>query len=118
MSPIPALTPDSFPAWARLNGVDLHRVELRRAGDKGLGLFVSETGEGDPGSNTSPPVLRIPRDLILTAEAVEDYAKVDLNFRRLLDAVGHQVGGIPKLFVPRSLLLPLLFPILISGDAN
>ncbi|KAF4455658.1 SET domain-containing protein 8 [Fusarium austroafricanum] len=38
----------------------------------------------------STRLLRIPRDLILSAAAIEEYTKVDQNFRQLLDSAGHQ----------------------------
>jgi hypothetical protein len=37
------------------------------------------------------PLLRIPHDLILSASTVEEYTKVDQNFRQLIDSVGHNV---------------------------
>ncbi|RSL94464.1 hypothetical protein CDV31_014287 [Fusarium ambrosium] len=35
-------------------------------------------------------LLRIPHDLVLSAAAIEEYTKVDQNFRQLLDVAGHQ----------------------------
>jgi hypothetical protein len=35
--------------------------------------------------------LRVPKKLVLSEEAVEIYAKVDGNFRQLLEATGHKV---------------------------
>ncbi|KAF5026185.1 hypothetical protein F66182_1749 [Fusarium sp. NRRL 66182] len=37
-------------------------------------------------------LLRVPHDLILSAATIEDYTKVDQNFRQLLDFAGHQAA--------------------------
>ncbi len=85
---------ESFPAWARLQGVAFNSVCIKDVSGKGYGLlaertFVSnEDGEGDPA------ILRVPADLVLSATAVEDYAKVDQNFNALLEASGPQVANI------------------------
>ena len=39
----------------------------------------------------SNPLIRIPYELVLSTAAVEEYTKVDQNFRQLIDFVGHQV---------------------------
>ncbi|CAG7560561.1 unnamed protein product [Fusarium equiseti] len=38
----------------------------------------------------SNPLIRIPYELVLSAAAVEEYTKVDQNFRQLIDSAGHQ----------------------------
>ncbi|PFH55949.1 hypothetical protein XA68_17335 [Ophiocordyceps unilateralis] len=77
------LSPHAFPAWARLNGLVLDGIELRHIPGKGLGLVQEEE------ATTAVPatLLRVPRDLVL---CVDDYANVDVNFKQLLEAVGHQ----------------------------
>jgi hypothetical protein len=42
-------------------------------------------------NNNPTKLLQIPHDLILSAASVEEYSKVDQNFRQLLDSAGHQV---------------------------
>ena len=100
-----------FPAWARLNDVDFAKAKLEETEGKGFGLTAAkdlkqrekgkevESGdEGDtkdgknPKTTTTTKLLSIPHDLILSAEAVKQYANVDQNFRQLLDAAGHQVN--------------------------
>lgn len=87
MPPSP-LPPDAFPAWARLHGVALAGVELRHLDAKGCGFVArGETGQA--------PLLAVARDLVLSAEAVRGFAKVDARFAQLLDAVGPKVTHHP-----------------------
>ena len=79
----------SFPAWARLNDVATTNVKLQDIQGKGFGL-IADAELGNQESDTEP-LMKIPRDLVLSAEAVDEYAKVDQNFRQLLEAVGCQV---------------------------
>ncbi|KAF7556229.1 hypothetical protein G7046_g6370 [Stylonectria norvegica] len=85
MSSSPQLSIDAFPAWARLNNVDFGHAQLQETEGKGLGLVVEKDLRSGDG-----PLLRIPHDLVLSAAAVEDYAKVDQNFRQLLEVAGQQ----------------------------
>lgn len=78
-------------AWARLNFVDFFDTEVENVPGKGLGLFTTRPRLDDGGKDDAKPFLEVPRQLILSAEAVEDYAKVDQNFRQLLDKVNPQV---------------------------
>ncbi|EGR47793.1 uncharacterized protein TRIREDRAFT_122428 [Trichoderma reesei QM6a] len=82
---------EAFPAWALLNNVDFVDAEIRNIEGKGFGL-VAKHDITDESRDASGPatILRIPRDLVLSAEAVEEYAKVDQNFKQLLDVAGHQ----------------------------
>ena len=108
MSSSPQLSIDAFPAWARLNDVHFANTKLQETEGKGLGLVavkelesLEESGDGDSNDGKGPKtktttlptaLLRIPHDLVLSTEAVEEYAKVDQNFRQLLDIAGHQVN--------------------------
>jgi hypothetical protein len=92
-TPLPIST---FPAWARVNLIEVSDVELAEVLGKGHG-FVATKELGVPTSsdkNTADDgaLLNVPRDLVLSAEAVEDYAKVDQNFRQLLETSGKQVS--------------------------
>jgi hypothetical protein len=42
-------------------------------------------------NHNSTKLLQIPHDLVLSATAIEEYTKVDQNFRQLIDSAGHQV---------------------------
>lgn len=55
--------------------------------DKG----IERTSKDEESSHTPTKLLQIPRDLVLSATAVEDYTKVDQNFRQLLEVAGHEV---------------------------
>lgn len=106
MSSSSQLSIDAFPAWARLNDVDFTHVKLQETEGKGFGLVAEkdlnekekESGDGDakdgksPSKETATALVRIPHDLVLSAAAVEEYAKVDQNFRQLLEIAGHQVN--------------------------
>lgn len=93
---------ESLPAWARLNDVDFVNTNVENVAGKGLGLFTTQSSNSTHKAEDGKPeiLLKIPGDLILSAEAVEDYSKVDQNFRQLLDKVGLQVclSGIPHTF--------------------
>lgn len=78
-------------AWARLNFVDFLDTKVEDVPGKGLGLFTTRPPIDDGEGGKTRPFLEVPRNLILSAEAVEDYAKVDQNFRQLLEKVGPQV---------------------------
>ncbi|GJN86482.1 hypothetical protein PLIIFM63780_010063 [Purpureocillium lilacinum] len=82
------LSPDAFPAWALLNDVVFSGVKLQQTEDRGFGL-VADGDLGASGSNASP-LMRIPQDLVLSAEAVDEYSKVDQNFKQLLEAAGRE----------------------------
>jgi hypothetical protein len=91
-SPIEAL-----PVWQRLNGIKFHKCELQQIPDKGIGLVATEPLSlvaDEEGFKNDKPLLTVPRDLALSAEAVKEYAYVDHNFRGLLDAVGYEVSAV------------------------
>ncbi|KAI9764238.1 MAG: hypothetical protein M1840_008628 [Geoglossum simile] len=79
-------------AWSKLNSVELNAVEIQHVGgspvDKGLAVVASQD-LGDRLDCGPPEVLiRIPRELILSAEMVAGWAKVDGCLRDVLMAVG------------------------------
>lgn len=49
--------------------------------------LVNETG------HENRTLLKVPRDLVLSSESVEEYAKENKEFRQLFDAAGHQVSA-------------------------
>jgi hypothetical protein len=79
----------AFPAWALFNNLEFTHVRLEDVEGKGLGLLA----EGDLAANAggNEALLSIPRDLVLSADAVEEFAKVDQDFKQLLDVAGHRV---------------------------
>lgn len=96
-------------AWARLNYVDFGGTRVENVPGKGLGLFTTQSRLHEQQETKAGPLLEIPRDLILSAEAVEDYAKVNKNFRQLLDKVDPQVGHPPMSAGPWPIPLTLLY---------
>jgi hypothetical protein len=79
---------EALPDWARLHDVSYHDVNFETTEHKGAGL-VATTGFSE--SQSDKDLLRIPRELILSQDAVDEYSKVDHNFKELLDLAGRQV---------------------------
>ncbi|KYK58346.1 SET domain protein [Drechmeria coniospora] len=101
--PAQQLPLSAFPAWARLNEVALTKVTLQHVNGKGCGLVADEemassSADAAPAvtaatTTADPPateLMKIPHDLVLSAEAVEEYAKIDQNFSLLRDAAGRK----------------------------
>lgn len=57
-------------------------------GEKGERARVETHGHVN---NHLKKILQVPHDLILSTASIEEYSKVDQNFRQLLDSAGHQV---------------------------
>jgi hypothetical protein len=57
-------------------------------GEKGERARVETHGHAN---NHLRKILQVPHDLILSTASIEEYSKVDQNFRQLLDSAGHQV---------------------------
>lgn len=83
------LTLESLPAWISLNNVTFSKVEIQPVQHKGHGL-IARAASAEIGQT---PLVTIPHDLVLNAEAVEAYAKADGNFRTLIDSCGHKVSN-------------------------
>lgn len=84
---------ESFPAWAALNSVDFANAEIRNIEGKGLGLVAKhDITDAGHDASSSQAIIRIPRDLVLSSETVEVYAKIDRNFKQLFEVAGHEVS--------------------------
>lgn len=71
------------------NDTAFAHVELQQdIQHKGHGLIAQATSDNIGIS----PVVKVPHDLVLNAEAVDEFAKEDRNFRELLDACGRKVS--------------------------
>ncbi|OHW94427.1 SET domain-containing protein, partial [Colletotrichum incanum] len=81
---------ETLSTWAMFNDVDLVDVEAHEIPGCGLGLVSNKDLSREEETFDIPTLLRIPHELVLSAEAVENYAKVDKNFRQLLDVAGHK----------------------------
>ncbi|KAK7964922.1 hypothetical protein PG988_009926 [Apiospora saccharicola] len=73
-------------AWCALNDVKFRNVKIEEVEGRGYGLVA----DADLSPSGADAMLEIPHDLVLSAQAVEDYAKIDQNFRGLLEKAGRQ----------------------------
>ncbi|KAH7026103.1 uncharacterized protein B0I36DRAFT_329883 [Microdochium trichocladiopsis] len=86
------LSLDALPAWSTLNGVIFGRIAAADIEGRGKGLVATRDMPGKDDTAEIPALLTIPKDLVLCAEGVEEFAKENKAFRHLLDAAGHQTG--------------------------
>lgn len=70
------------------NNAKFTNVKVQQIQQKGNGL-VTQATSADIGQSA---LITVPHDLILNADAVEEFAKEDRNFRALLDACGRKVS--------------------------
>ncbi|KAF3490762.1 SET domain-containing protein [Arthroderma uncinatum] len=87
---------EALPAWAKLNSVMFHGVEVKRLPtsdeiDKGSAILATSRGEGlestSDDSDLEPEILiKVPPDLILSLLRVEIHAKSDKCLREVLEA--------------------------------
>lgn len=83
----------SLPAWLKLNGVVSNGVAIRQLSssesgtDKGNAIIA--TAEKTSHESDAQPhiLLQVPPDLVLSLDAVHDYAKSDRDLREVLEAV-------------------------------
>ncbi len=81
----------ALPAWSKLNDVNFLDICVQDLkGSKGFGL-VTERRLCSKEILDSPTGGSIPHDLVLSAETVEEFAKVDQHLRQLLDVAGGKV---------------------------
>jgi hypothetical protein len=76
----------SLPQWADLNGATFHSVKPSPISGRGSGLIATCDLDGD--DEEQVPLLTVPRELVLSKEAVELLAKSDRDLRALLEALG------------------------------
>jgi hypothetical protein len=80
----------ALPAFCKLNDVSFIDTGVKDLAEKGFGL-VTERALNSQGTFDIPTLLLVPHELILSAEFIEEHAKVDHHFRQLLDAAGGKV---------------------------
>ncbi|KAI0833191.1 SET domain-containing protein [Hypoxylon sp. FL0890] len=84
-------SPDDLPAWCALNDVAFVDVKVADISGRGYGLIAERDLPGNEDENVElPALLTVPKDLVLSAEGVEEYAKENKDFRQLLDIAGHK----------------------------
>jgi hypothetical protein len=88
---------ETLPVWARLNGITFNDVQIRHLQTEGgvdKGSAVVATGKKpvktsvDEGEIVPEILITVPRDLVLSLELVETYAKSDHHLKEVLDALG------------------------------
>ncbi|KAI1632995.1 hypothetical protein F4809DRAFT_644891 [Biscogniauxia mediterranea] len=80
----------ALPAWCVLNDVSFVDVEVADIDGRGLGLVAERDLINEEGNVEIPTLLTIPKDLVLSAAGVEEYARENKDFRQLLNAAGRQ----------------------------
>lgn len=83
------LPAEALQPWAALNNVKLHDVRVGvdpEHPERGAGVFAQRDIESSEDGHTV--LMTVPRDLILSEERVEEHAKVDKDFRAVLDSLG------------------------------
>ncbi|RYC57098.1 hypothetical protein CHU98_g9108 [Xylaria longipes] len=79
----------NLPAWCIFNNITSAGVSVADVDGRGLGLVADQDFDNE--NNDLPALLTIPKELILSATGVEEYAKENKGFRQLLDVAGHQL---------------------------
>ncbi|KAI9786696.1 MAG: hypothetical protein M1816_007837 [Peltula sp. TS41687] len=83
------LPPSTISLWAEMNGVKLEGVSIEHREDGpygGGGFAVIARRDLTYGTQTSTPLMTVPRNLVLSAEGVHDEAKYDTGLREVLEA--------------------------------
>ncbi|KAG4429253.1 hypothetical protein IFR05_015260 [Cadophora sp. M221] len=85
---IPQLPITALPAWSKLNDVDFLDILVSDLGSsKGFGLVASRALSSKEVFDV-PTLMAVPSELVLSAEAVEEWGKVDSHFREVLGRAG------------------------------
>lgn len=71
--------------WARLNGVVTNSIRLDHQGDNRGYRLVAERDMSDS-EVAANPLMTVPKDLVLSAEAMRGDSRFDRHLRELLDA--------------------------------
>lgn len=71
--------------WAQMNGIKLEGVAIEHREDGPSGKGYTVVAKRDI-TYTKTPLMIVPKDLVLSVEAVHDEAKYDKDLRELLEA--------------------------------
>lgn len=77
---------EAFLPWALLNEVTFNRTVPGVVAGRGGALLAKESLDAD--KDASPVLMTVPQDLILSLERVNEHAKVDKDFREVLESLG------------------------------
>jgi len=80
------LPPEALRPWALLNGVDFHEVKQAVVAGRGSALLASKPVKNS--ADGAEALLAVPRELVLGYERVLEHAKVDRDFREVLESLG------------------------------
>jgi hypothetical protein len=83
---------DAFPQWCTYNDAQLLDIFLATDSEKGNHFMCSSDLRNDDDNVELPLLLTVPKDMVLSADAIQQYAKVDKNFRDIYSAAGRQVN--------------------------
>lgn len=84
-----SLDQSSFEPWASLQNVVLSDVRIEKSPDEQTkGLAVIAQNARAASRDDQKPIIKVPRDLILSQERVHNHAKYDRDFKLVLDAIG------------------------------
>ena len=79
----------ALPVWAKLNGIEFDGVGIERLTDDGVDKGSAVVARKQfPVTEENEPLMLVPRDMILSLEAVWNYAKSDKHLREVLEAMG------------------------------
>ncbi|KAF3058671.1 SET domain-containing protein 8 [Daldinia childiae] len=99
---------NELPAWSTLNGVNFLDVIVASINGRGNGLVAKKDLISQESDSEPLTLLTIPKELVLSAEGVEEYAKENKYFRQLLDTAGRQSAR-------GDILLFLLYQLVLSS---
>lgn len=80
------LPPEALRPWALLNGVDFTHVKPDIIAGRGAGLVATKACTNN--AEGEQRLMTVPRDLILSVERVAEQAKVDKDYREVLESLG------------------------------
>jgi hypothetical protein len=81
-----SLPSQAFTPWAHLNGVQFHDVKPGHIEGRGSALIASKAVTNS--ADGAECLLTVPKDLILSLEQILEQAKVDRDFREVLESLG------------------------------
>jgi hypothetical protein len=80
------LPSNAFHAWATLNDVKFNRTVPGTISGRGGAILAKKDVEAD--HQESDVLLTVPNDLILSLERCEEHARVDRDYREVLESMG------------------------------
>ena len=83
------LPPEALVPWAKLNDVAFTHLDPGVIAGRGAALVARTClPDAENAGDGSQVLMTVPRDLILSLERVQEHAKVDKDFREVLESLG------------------------------